>query len=224
MYTLKKQIHVARDIRTLKDMWNAAIQMQAQGAYDTDAMYSIYTNMNPKLTVQNISDVCSGVYADTYWSTTALDPSLLAKSLVQAIGIDKNLATSYANRSISQWRGILCRKNISDVGLIPVVGNYTASLDIVCNQNTPIDPKALIANWNNEYWKQPSVGKNFIYARCQNMAFDGAIKQAQVQMFYTTGGFCNLEREVQPFQRIYPQVELQVRIRRQSFVWIFPNE
>ena len=189
MYTLKKPINVALDIRTLKDMWKAAIQMQEQGVYDTDAMYSIYTNMNPKLTVQNISDVCSGVYADTYWNTTSLDATLLAKSLVQAIGIERNLANSYANRSISQWRGILCRKNISDIGQIPVTTNYTASLDIVCNQNTPIDPKALITNWNNEYWKQPSVGKNFIYARCQNMAFDGPIKQAQVQMFYSTGGF-----------------------------------
>lgn len=189
MYVLKEKLEVTLDIRTLKDMWNAAIQFQSQGVYDTDAMYSIYTAMNPKLTVQDISDVFSGVYADTYWNTTYLDSSLLAKSLVQAIGLDKGLANTYASNSIAQWRGILCRKNINDTGTIPVVGNYTASLDIVCNQNTPIDPQALIANWNNEYWKQPSVGKNFIYARCQNVAFNGAITKPQVQMFYSQGGF-----------------------------------
>ncbi|HTD06032.1 hypothetical protein [Undibacterium sp.] len=188
MYTLKKPIAVALDIRTLKDMWKAAILLQSQGNYDTDAMYAIYQDMNPKLTIQDIANVCSGVYADTYWNTTYLDPALLAKSLVQAIGLDPALATTYANKSIAQWRGILCRKNINDVGAIPVTGNYTTSLDIVCNQNTPIQPKELIANWNNEYWKQPQVGPNFIYARCQNVAFDGAITP-KVQMFFSQGGF-----------------------------------
>ncbi|PRC92101.1 hypothetical protein [Solimicrobium silvestre] len=191
MYTLKRPADVAKalDIGTLKDMWNAAIAYQNQGVYDTDAMYSIYQAMNPKLTIQDIGNVFSGVYADTYWNTTFLDASLLAKSLVQAIGLDRSLATTYANNAIAQWRGILSRKNISDTGSIPVVGNYTASLDIVCNQNTPIDPMALISNWNNEYWQQPSVGKNFIYSRCQNIAFNGAITKPQVQMFYSSGGF-----------------------------------
>lgn len=190
MYTLRKKLEIRLDnIRTLKEMWDAAILCQSQGAYDTDAMYSIYTAMSPKLTVQDIANVFSGVYADTYWNTTYLDSGLLAKSLTQAIGTDKDLAKQYADNSIRQWRGILCRKNINDVGNVPVVGNYTASLDIVCNQNTPIAPEALIANWNNEYWKQPSVGKNYIYARCQNVGFNGAIAQAQVQMFYSQGGF-----------------------------------
>lgn len=192
MYTLKNPELVQKavlDIRTLKDMWNAAIAFQAQGVYDTDAMYQIFQAMNPKLTIQNIATVCSGVYADTYWNTNLLDPALLAKSLVQALGVSQGLAGTYASNAVQQWSGILSRKNINDVGQIPVVGDYTGSLDIVCNQNTPIDPGQLIANWNDEYWKQPAVGKNFVYARVQNTCFNGPISKAQVQMFYSTGGF-----------------------------------
>ena len=62
MYTLKNPELVQKavlDIRTLKDMWNAAIAFQAQGVYDTDAMYQIFQAMNPKLTIQNIATVCS---------------------------------------------------------------------------------------------------------------------------------------------------------------------
>ena len=192
MYTLKNPELAqasALDIRTIKDMWNAAIGLQAQGVFDTDAMYQIFQAMNPKLTMQNIATVCSGVYADTYWNTNLLDPSLLAKSLVQALGVNQAQANTYAGNAVQQWSGILSRKNISDVGQIPVVGNYTGSLDIVCNQNTPLEPAQLIQNWNDEYWLQPTVGKNYVYARVQNTSFNGPIANAQVQMFYSTGGF-----------------------------------
>jgi hypothetical protein len=176
------------EIRTIQQMWDAAIQYFQDGEYDTDAIYLIYKSMNPKLTFQDIANVISAVYGDTYWTGTYLDYSILSKSLVQALGIDRSLGDQYAQTAFSQWRGALCRKNINDIGLIPTPGSYTESLDIVCNENTPLMPQQLIENWNNEFWKTPVVGKNFIYARTQNMAFLGNITP-KVQMFYTNAGF-----------------------------------
>ncbi len=175
------------EIRNIQQMWDAAIQYFQAGDYDTDAIYLIYKNMNPKLTFQDIANVISAVYGDTYWTSTYMDYSILSKSLVQALGIDRSLGDQYARNAFTQWRGALCRKNINDIGLIPTQGSYTESLDIVCNENTPLLPQQLIENWNNEYWKSPVVGKNFIYARTQNMAFLGNITP-KLQMFYTTAG------------------------------------
>jgi len=169
-------------------MWDAAIQYFNAGDYDTDAIYAIYKSMSPKLTYQDIANVISAVYGDTYWTTTYMDYSILSKSLVQALGLDRTIADEYAMNAFAQWRGILVRKNINDVGFIPTPGSYTESLDIVCNENTPLMPQQLIENWNNEFWKTPIVGKNYIYCRAQNMAFLGPITP-KVQMFYTTGGF-----------------------------------
>jgi hypothetical protein len=175
-------------IRTIQDMWNTAIQCFNDGDYDTDAIYLIYKSMSPKLTYQDIANVISGVYGDTYWTGIQMDASILSKSLVQSLGIDRGIADQLSKNAFTQWRGMLCRKNINDVGLIPTPGSYTESLDIVCNENTPLQPQQLIENWNNEFWKTPVVGKNYIYARTQNIAFLGDITPT-VQMFYTTGGF-----------------------------------
>lgn len=177
------------EIRTIQDMWNATIDYFIAGEYDTDAMYDVYVRMNPKLTFQDIANVFSGVYADTYWHDTYMDYSYLSKSLQQALAIDPNSANTYAQIAISQWRGILNRKNISDFGAIPVQGDYTQSIDIVCNENTPIQTDALITNWNSTYWEKPQVGKNYIYVRCANVQFLDPITNPQAQMFYSTGGF-----------------------------------
>jgi hypothetical protein len=180
---------VSTEIRTLQEMWNAAVEYFNAGQYDTDAMYAIYNRMNPKLGFQDIANVCSGVYADTYWNITFMDSSFLSKSLQQALALSASAADTYANSAISQWRGILCRKNISDVGRIPTSDDFTQSIDIVCNQNTPIQPEALIKNWNSSYWQTPQVGKNYIYVRGANVQFMDPIATPEAQMFYSTGGF-----------------------------------
>ena len=177
------------EIRTIQDMWNAAIEYFIAGKYDTDAMSDISERMNPKLTYQDIANVCSGVYADTYWHDTFMDTAYLSKSLVQALGINQSQANTYAKYAIAQWRGLLVRKNISDIGTIPTPGDVTQSIDIVCNQNTPIKTDDLIKNWNSQYWITPQVGKNYIYVRCANAQFYGSITNAKAQMFYSTGGF-----------------------------------
>ena len=184
-----KDITASGEIRTLQDMWNAAIEYFNAGDYDTDAMYAIYKRMNPKLGFQDIADVCSGVYADTYWNNTFMDPTFLSKSLQQALALSAPSADTYANSAISQWRGLLSRKNISDVGRIPTSDDFTQSIDIVCNQNTPIPTQSLINNWNSRYWQTPQVGKNYIYVRCANVQFMDPITNPQAQMFYSTGGF-----------------------------------
>lgn len=177
------------EIRTIQDLWNAAIDYFKAGDYDTDAMYKLYRRMNPKLGFQDIANVCSGVYADTYWNITFMDSSFLSKSLQQALALSAPLADSYAKNAISQWRGILSRKNISDIGRIPTSDDFTQSIDIVCNQNTPIQTDALINNWNSRYWQTPQVGKNYVYIRCANVQFLDPITEPVAQMFYSTGGF-----------------------------------
>jgi len=169
-------------------MWDATIAYQQAGEFDTTAMYNIYQRMNPKLTFQDIANVFSGVYADTYWNVVQMDYQVLAKSMISALGVSRDLANSYSQKAISQWRGAFCRNNISDVGNIPSPGNFTQSLDIVCNNDTELIPVQLIQNWNNEFYQQPQVGKNYVYTRCQNVGFYGEITP-KVRMYFTSGGF-----------------------------------
>lgn len=182
------------EIRNLKQMWEQTIVYHRDGDYDTEAMYKVYQKMSPKLTFQDIANVFSAVYADTYWDLTYMDSAILSKSMVQAMGLSRSLADQYASTAMDQWRGILCRKNIQDTGVIPVKSDYSGSLDIVCNGDTELMPEQLINEWNNTFWKQPTVGKNYVYTRCQNRLFDGDLaankgENLKVQMFYTTGGF-----------------------------------
>ena len=176
------------EIRTITDLWNATIEYYKEGLYDTDAMYNVYRRSTPRITFQDIANVFSGVYADTYWNVVKMDASILSKHMVQALGLSDNQATLYANNAMRQWRGAFSRNNISDTGSIPSQGAYTQSIDIVCNQDSPLMPAQLIENWNNEFWKTPTVGKNYIYVRVQNKDFVGDLA-IKAQMFYTTGGF-----------------------------------
>lgn len=185
----RKSVQNVDPINTIAQLWQATIDCQTQGMFDTDAMYAISQAMSAKLTYQDLANVFSGVYADTYWNFTFMDESILAQTMIQTLSLSATLANQYATNAMAQWRGIFCRKNINDSGQIPVVGSYTESLDIICNGNTPINPQQLIQNWNSTYWQQPSVNKNYIYARCQNMSFLGGITKPVVSMFYTTGGF-----------------------------------
>jgi hypothetical protein len=176
------------NINNLQQLWDAATAAYVAGTDDSVAMYNIYQAMSPRLSIQDISDVFSGVYIDTYWTITSVDPTVLAQHLVQGLGVDRSLALQYATNSVAQWRGPLLRKNINDVGAVPVVGDFTASLDIVCNGDGELLPQNLINNWNDTFWAQPKIGKNYIYARVQNAYFKGAFTPT-VQMFYSSGGF-----------------------------------
>jgi hypothetical protein len=180
-----------KPIRNLQELWDAVIVCQTNEQFDTEAMYSVYQVMNPKLTYQDLANTFSGVYASTYWNATFMDATILAKSLAQSLGLDLGKATQYATQAIGQWRGVLSRKNFNDYGSIPisVQAPYSESPDIVCNENSELVLDQLIQQWNNEFWKQPVVGKNYIYLRCQNMSFHGGITAPAVSMFYTAGGF-----------------------------------
>lgn len=177
-------------INNIKDMWNAAIKHYKDGDFDTDAIYDIHDRMDARLTFQNIADVIGAVYVDTYWNGIFLDSTIFAKNLRQSLRLDYDLALQYANNSFSQWKGILVRKNFSDSGVIPASDDYTASVDVVCNQNTPVPSTDLLINgWNDQFWKTPQIDKNYVYVRCQNLGFKGAISNARIKLFYTDGGF-----------------------------------
>lgn len=176
------------EIRTNTQLWEAAIEYYEAEDYDTAAMTKIYRRINPRITYQDIADVISAVFADTYWTEMKMDPSILSKNMVQSLGLSPSQADLYATSSMKQWRGSLVRNNLSDTGQIPSQGAYSQSIDIVCNQNTQLEPDQLINNWNNQFWKKPTVGKNYIYARVQNKAFKGGL-DGKAQMFFTQGGF-----------------------------------
>ncbi|MDJ0765803.1 MAG: hypothetical protein QNJ97_22655 [Myxococcota bacterium] len=176
-------------INTLEQLWQAAIGYQKEKVFDSTAMYEINQRMSARLGYDDMANVFSGVYADTYWVDTYMDPSILAKHMVQGIGIDLSLATQYANAAMSLWRGMLTRKNFGDQGQIPCNGTTTNCPDIVCNQDTPLpSTDQLIKNWNTEFWKIPQDSKNYVYTRCQNLNFLGDITPT-VEMFYSDAGF-----------------------------------
>ncbi|WP_299888396.1 hypothetical protein [uncultured Lacinutrix sp.] len=176
------------EIRTIKDLWKAVIEAYDDEDYDTEAMRDVYKRMNPKITYQDVANVFAAVYADTYWSVIKMDPSILSKSMVQGLSLDRAQANKYATNAMKQWRGSFSRNNKSDRGQIPSPGSYSQSIDIVCNQDTELEPAQLINEWNNEFWKTPSVGKNYVYVRVQNLEFRGELAP-KAQMFYADGGF-----------------------------------
>jgi hypothetical protein len=175
------------DIHNIQDMWNAAIIHQKNGDYDTTAMQDIYKRMDPSLTMKDIASVFSGVYADNYWTGTKMDSSLLAACMVQSVGYDPSLAQQYASSAMLQWRGILIRRLQSDQGKIPEDDNCNC-LDIVCNEKTPLDSEQLITNWNSKFWNRSQSDKNYVYVRCQNTLFLGAITP-KVKVFNADPGF-----------------------------------
>ncbi|AKB17381.1 MULTISPECIES: hypothetical protein [unclassified Methanosarcina] len=174
-------------ICTVKQLWDAAIAHHKDGDFDTNAMTDIYQRVDPRLTYQDIANVISAVYADTYWSGVQMDPGVLVKHMVQALGVTRDDAQVYANKAMSQWRGMLTRKYTSDSGVIPV-DNCCLGIDLLCNRDGAFDTDELIINWNSTYWNTPQKGKNYFAVRCQNLSFKGLITP-KVQMFYTQAGF-----------------------------------
>ena len=180
-------------IRNINEMWKVAIGYKQEGMFDTEAMKKIQRNMTPRLPLQDVANVINAVYADDYWNPQLgqMDPGLLEKRLMQGLGLKKPTAEIYADTAMKQWRGILCRKSSAgagaDTGRIPFTGSWTNSIDIICNNDTELDTQTLLEGWNNEFWKTPQVGNNYVYVRCQNKAFIGGLTP-QVQMFYAQGG------------------------------------
>ncbi|MEO2216840.1 hypothetical protein ABGV49_07240 [Chromobacterium vaccinii] len=180
-------------IQNVDQLWQAVIKCRLHDnppipISDVLAMEQIYDQLSPSLTVQDMANVFSGVYIDSYWQDDGQHPEVMAHHLTEALGIPYATTLTYARNAMRQWRGVLCRKNKYDTGIVPQAV-YTDSLDIVCNQDVPLTPQQLISQWESEFYKTPKVGKNYIYTRCQNRAFNGKISHAKVQMFYADGGF-----------------------------------
>lgn len=180
-------------IRTNQQLLDAVINCFREGEYDTDAMRKLWKRVDPRITPQDFTNTFSVVYADTYWNGTSMDVSKLADSLVKALRYDRENAKLKATMAFQQWRGILIRFNDHETGIMPRTGNYLDSIDIVCNNNSPLDPSDLINGWGSRFYQSPQKGKNYIYARCQNVGFmndlyNKTTKTPSVKMFYTDGG------------------------------------
>lgn len=175
-------------IRTIKELWDATIKYHSDGIFDTAAMNEVDGRLDPKISYQDLTNVFSAVYANTYWNGLKLDVSILSKSLQSALALNPEQANIYATTALKQWRGMFSRNNMTDTGTIPKLGGITQSPDIVCNNDTEIPLDNLIKNWNSPYWSTPKVGKNYVYVRSQSLSFRG-LQQPNVRMFYSTAGF-----------------------------------
>jgi len=179
-------------ITKISQLWQAAIAYQSAQPDQVPvvtALSNLYQRISPAISYQSIINVVSAVYADSFWNTNLLDPAMLSKAAQQGLGLSAALADQYSATALSQWRGLFSRKNINDNGAIPVTSSYTESLDIVCNEDAAASQTLLITQWNNEFWKMPQAGKNYVYLRCQNLSFYGSIAAPVVRIFYTQGGF-----------------------------------
>lgn len=175
-------------------MWDDTINYFNEGYSDTAAMDKVYHSIQTPLTIQDVSDVFSAVYADTYWDVDRMNCKKLSNSLLDVIDLTMKEAGDIAKKSLSQWRGILIRNNGGDIGHIPEATSAYNSIDIICNGNTEIEPSMLIEKWDARIWQTPQVGKNYVYTRCQNFDFFGNLSNVElkypvVKMFSTDAGF-----------------------------------
>ena len=175
------------NIKTIQQLWSAVILHQNDGDSDTAAMTNVYGRMAPQLTYQDLANVLSAVYADTYWSSTFMDSTILATNMVSALNISNAVATQYASNAVTQWYGTFTRNNFSDTGTIPQTTDFTSCVDTICSGQSQMSTDTLINNWGTSYWTAPQVGKNYMYARCQNLNFMGNILP-NVQMYSITPG------------------------------------
>ena len=181
-------------MNTVKQMWDTTIEYFKQGDSDLVAMGKIYDSMQSPLSNQDLSDVFSAVYANSYWNVVYMDYSKLSNSLVSTTNISKDEANTISKKSFSYWTGILTRNSSLDAGKIPKDSSDYTCIDLICNGSTESLPSLFIKNWNTPVWYSPQVGKNYVYTRCQNLDFFGDLSDSddlypKVRMFATDAGF-----------------------------------
>jgi hypothetical protein len=186
---------VETPIMNEQQLWDAIIQHYNDGDSDKLAMQEVNTRMKqfsgaPGVDQdQYLANVISAIYANTYWTDINMNSELLANNMTQATQRKLEEARVFAKTAFTQWRGVLARKTTNDVGTIPYpTDDFTNGVDIVCSV-VPASTNSLIDDWNSQFWKTPLIGKNYIYVRCQNFKFGGAITKPQAWLFYTQAGF-----------------------------------
>lgn len=175
-------------IKNIKQMWDATILHYKNGDADTLAMKDINSKMTGSLSFQDMANVFSGVYADTYWNGISMDPNIMATNLNSSIKLNKNDALVYAKNAMKTWRGLYCRDSASDTGTMPRPGYTCNSIDICCTGGNMIDTDTLLQNWNTRYWTVPKTAKNYAYVRCQNINFLGETITNTAKMYMAPGG------------------------------------
>jgi hypothetical protein len=81
------------------------------------------------------------------------------------------------------------RNDFNDVGRIHKERVLTYSPDALCNMDGPLDRAEMLRQWNSYFFNQAVVGKNYCYARAQDVNLPVPIKEATARMFYTDAGF-----------------------------------
>jgi hypothetical protein len=170
--------------------WKAALTSFNNGDFDTTAIVRVFNALPPRAaTLNNVAAIVSAIYADTYWSLTFMDQSILSSHLVKALGVNQGDADAAASFALRTWRGMLVRGDTNDVGTPMPRGVLTASIDDIINGTDPIDPTIGLNQWTSAFFNQADGLKNFCYTRAQSINVAVPITQAKARMFFTDQGF-----------------------------------
>jgi hypothetical protein len=174
--------------------WDKGLGYFTAGDNATTAIQNLYLDWAPPFNLGSLAAIIGSLYADTYWAALPGDGqrmsvTQLANDLSAAIGVNISDATQAAQFAFSRWYGLFVRGNMANSGEIPKQGTLTSSPDVLVNGSSPMIPRLIITNWNQDTWgPQPGL-KNYAYGRAQSLNIGVTISQPTVRMYYTDAGF-----------------------------------
>jgi hypothetical protein len=174
---------------TYDKAWDIAVKCRRDGETDITAIKRVYDALMPPALISTVATIVGAIYADSYWTSVKLDPQLLANSLQKAKGWSAVECMNAAQKAFQSWYGLLMRNDFNDVGRIPKAGVLTYSPDALCNMDGPLEPSEMLRQWNSYFFNQAVVGKNYCYARAQQVNLPVDLPEARARMFYTDAGF-----------------------------------
>jgi len=169
--------------------WDVAVKCRRDGQTDIIAIKRVYDALMPPALLTTVATIVGAIYADSYWTSTFLDPQALANSMVKAKGWAPADCLAAAKKAFSSWYGLLMRNDFNDVGRIPKAGVLTYSPDALCNMDGPLDRSEMLKQWNSYFFNQAVIGKNYCYARAQDVNLPVTLPEARARMFFTSAGF-----------------------------------
>jgi hypothetical protein len=149
----------------------------------------VYDALPPPALITTVATIVGAIYADSYWTAVQLDPQLLANAMVKAKGWAPSECLSAAKTAFQSWYGLLMRNDFNDVGGMPKRRVLTYSPDALCNMDGPLEPAEMLRQWNSYFFNQAVVGKNYCYARGQQVNLPVDLPEARARMFFTDAGF-----------------------------------
>jgi hypothetical protein len=174
--------------------WDKGLKYFTNGDDATTAIQNLYLDWKPPFDLGSLAAIIGALYADTYWAALPSDGqrmsvTQLANDLSAAIGVNLSDATRAAQFAFSRWYGLFVRGNMANSGEIPKQGTLTSSPDVLVNGSSPMIPRLIITNWNQDTWGPKPGLKNYAYGRSQSLNIGVPITQPSVRMYYTDAGF-----------------------------------